>query len=363
LLTGPVARIDLAALEHNLRRARQAAPQSRVMAVIKANAYGHGLLPVARRIADQADALAVARVEEGLVLRRAGIGCRIIVLEGFHDDDELSAALASRIEVVLHQPYQIESLRRRMGTSPEGMACWLKVDTGMHRLGFRPEEILRLAAELHAIDGLVLAGVITHLANADQIDSATTKEQLDRFAPIMEDPNLSTSIANSAGILGWPDSRTEWIRPGIMLYGASPFGGGSNLDPDLRPVMTLNTRLIAIRKLRKGEPVGYGGTWTCPEDMPVGVAAIGYGDGYPRHAPSGTPVRVNGRLAKLIGRVSMDMISIDLRDVPTVAVGDKVTLWGDWPRAEEVAHRAGTIAYELYCGITSRVEYRYTDEG
>ncbi|MES9878853.1 MAG: alanine racemase [Candidatus Sedimenticola sp. 6PFRAG1] len=354
-MMGPRALIDLSALAHNLRRARRAAPGCRVMAVIKSNGYGHGVLRAARGLS-AADAFAVARVSEGIELRRTGIDKQILVLGGALDAEELALASQYRLELMVHHQTQLSLLERHDGS--HSVRCWLKVDSGMHRLGFLPEEVEKAWQQLSGlpvVEGDV--GMVTHLANADDLSDNTTVSQLERFKPLAEKLGVETSIANSAGTLGWPDAHGDWVRPGIMLYGASPFINGSADEDGLRPVMTLESQLIAVKHLPAGSPIGYGGTWRCPEPMLVGVAAVGYGDGYPRHAPSGTPVLVNGSRVPLVGRVSMDMITLDLRSQPDAAVGDTVTLWGEGLPADEVAASAGTIAYELFCGVTQRVSF------
>ncbi len=352
---GPQAFIDLSALEHNLQRVRQAAPQSRVMVMLKANAYGHGMLTVANALQD-ADAVAVARVGEGITLRQAGVTTPIVILEGCFDSQELVQAAENNLQLVIHEPGQINILQQQTLTNP--IQCWLKVDTGMHRLGFPVADALNALRALSECSG-VADGVhlMTHLSNADEPDDPETDRQIRLMRPLVEQTGAPGSIANSGAILNWPESHLDWVRPGIMLYGASPFNGRSGGDDGLRPVMTLQSSLIAINNLSKGDGVGYGKNWVCPEDMPVGVVAIGYGDGYPRHATSGTPVLLNGELVPLVGRVSMDMITVDLRSQPDAATGDRVTLWGRGLPAETIAQYAGTISYELFCGVTSRVEF------
>ena len=358
-LSGPRARIDLAALRHNLAFARRHAPDAKLLAVIKADAYGHGLLPVARALAD-ADALAVARLEEALRLREAGIRKDIVLLEGVNGAGELRQAQQHGLQPVVHRPDQIQMLQQAGG---EAVSVWLKIDTGMHRLGFAPAaaaEAHRQLAACAAVRGT--PRLMTHLACADERDNEVTRQQCRRFDAAVAGLAGEQSIANSAGLLGWPDTRRDWVRPGIMLYGASPFADGSAAD--LRPVMSLETALIALRDCRRGEPVGYGGRWRCPEDMRIGVAAIGYGDGYPRHAPDGTPVRVNGKPAAIAGRVSMDMIALDLRACPGARVGDPVLLWGRGETGERlpvetIAARAGTLSYELFCRLTPRLRFVY----
>ncbi len=352
---GPQAFIDLSALEHNLQRVRQAAPQSRVMVMLKANAYGHGMLTVANTLQD-ADAVAVARVSEGITLRQAGVTTPIVILEGCFDSQELVQAAKNNLQLVIHEPGQIKILQQQTLTNP--VQCWLKVDTGMHRLGFPVADALDAYHALGDCGG-VADGVrlMTHLSNADEPDDPETDHQIRLMRSLVEQTGAPGSIANSGAILNWPESHLDWVRPGIMLYGASPFNGRSGGDDGLHPVMTLQSSLIAVNNLSKGDGVGYGKSWICPEDMPVGVVAIGYGDGYPRHATSGTPVLLNGEMVPLIGRVSMDMISVDLRSQPDATTGDRVTLWGSGLPAETVAQYAGTISYELFCGVTSRVEF------
>jgi len=353
----PQAVIDHSALRHNLAVARSHAPNSRVWAVIKANGYGHGMLQTAMALAS-ADGLAVARVEEAVRLRQAGISQPILVLEGAVFDQELVAADEHGLELVLHQPGQVALLERIGVASP--LRVWVKVDTGMHRLGFDPQDVPTLLGRLDAIPWVQgPPGLMTHLANADDTEDGLTLLQCDRLRNLDPLGRHRLSIGNSAGILAYPASRSHWVRPGIMLYGASPLIGRTAAELGLRPVMTLRSRLIALRSLRRGDAVGYGGSYLCPEDMPVGVVAIGYGDGYPRHAPTGTPVLVDGRHASLVGRVSMDMISIDLRSIPDAAVGDPVTLWGEGLPIDEIAERAGTISYELLCHVTARVRMKH----
>ncbi len=357
-MTRPVrARIDLSALQHNLERVRTVAPDSHIMAVVKANGYGHGLVPVAEALQD-ADGFAVARLEEALVLRKAGIRKPVMLLEGFMDEAELEEADCQKLEVALHSELQVERLEAACLEHP--LRVWVKLDTGMHRLGFPPDQFEDTCRRLEALPFVQQPlGYLSHLACADERDKPATELQRDRFERTVANRSGERSLANSAGILGWPNTQYDWVRPGIMLYGVSPFGDCVGADHGLRPVMTLESRLIAVTSLRKGDAIGYGGSWTCPEDMRVGVAAIGYGDGYPRHAAAGTPVLVKGRRVSLVGRVSMDMITLDLRGHDEVREGDPVVLWGEGLPVEEVAAAADTIGYELLTGITGRVQMAY----
>jgi len=357
MLSRPWASIDHAALRHNLEVARGHAPHSRVWAVIKANAYGHGMVQVARTLSG-ADGFAVARVEEGVHLREAGEAKPILVLEGAVFPEEVEVAVRHRLELALHRADQVGLLERAVPRNP--IAVWVKVDTGMHRLGIPPEEVPALLERLSRCPNLARPpGLMTHLANADDPSDPLTERQCERLRALAPGGGLRLSIGNSAGIVACPASRTDWVRPGIMLYGASPVVGRSAAELGLKPVMTLTSRLIAVRRLRRGDSVGYSGTWTCPEDMPIGVVGIGYGDGYPRHAPTGTPVLIRGRRLPLVGRVSMDMLSIDLRGLSEARVGDQVTLWGVGLPAEEIAERSGTISYELFCRLTGRVRLEH----
>lgn len=356
--TGAV--IKLPALRHNLSRVRETAPRSRIMSVVKANAYGHGIAAVVRALSET-DSFAVASLDEALAIRHAGLAHPVVLLEGVFSADELAGAAHNGCEIVVHEPGQLAQVEA--SHLEHALSVWLKVDSGMNRLGFPLSEARaawqRLSAS-RAVRGPVR--LMTHLACADDTSSRRTTEQLQRFAEATAGLDVERSIANSAGILAWPDSHADWVRPGILLYGVSPFPERCGEDEGLRPVMTMGTELIAIRQLEKGEAVGYGGNWVAPEALTLGIAAIGYGDGYPRHAPNGTPVLVNGAEASLAGRVSMDMIGVDLRAVPDAHVGDRVELWGPALPVERVAGAAGTIPYELLCGVTQRVKFSIVDQ-
>jgi alanine racemase len=355
-MTRPVqASINLLALRYNLERARRAAPKSRIIAVLKANAYGHGLVRVARAL-NHADAFGVACLEEGVILREANIRQPIVVLGGAYEVAELAPMAALSLDTVVHHVNQIEMLESVH--LPRALRVWLKIDTGMHRLGFAPQAMPAVLQRLEACPAVATpVRFLTHFACADDRRDPRTQEQLAVFEAALEGIEGERSAANSAAVLAHPRACYHWIRPGIMLYGVSPFCDGNRSQEDLKPAMTLSTRLIAVNHLKRGDAIGYGGIWACPCDMPVGVAAIGYGDGYPRHAESGTPVLVNGRRTRLVGRVCMDMISVDLRFQPEASVGDPVVLWGEGLPVEEVACHAGTVSYELLCGVSQRVTY------
>jgi alanine racemase len=354
LSRGVEALLDLGALHHNLGVVRQTAPDAVVMAVVKAEAYGHGLERVAQELAGRVEIFGVASLEDAQRLRAAGLRERIVLLSGVQRPADAERAQQLGAEQVVHDASQLAWFRLAHGPA---LPAWLKVDTGMNRLGFRPEgveeawEILRRSPAVSEIVWM------THLASSDLTDDPATPRQLARFrACVGQRPGLC-SIANSAAVLAWPETRHGIIRVGGMLYGLVVMPARCGADFGLRPVMTLRTRLIARRVARRGEPVGYGGSFVCPEDMPLGIAAIGYGDGYPRHLPSGAPVLVGDRPCALAGRVSMDLIAIDLRSASEARVGEMVTLWGPALPAERVAEAAGTIAYELTCGITRRVRF------
>ncbi len=341
------ALVSRAALAHNLARLREASGGSRLLAVVKADGYGHGAIAAATALAD-ADGFGVARVHEGLELRAAGVSRRIVVLSGAWTVADMEAAAGAELDVVIHHEDQL----RAFESAGRSHGAWLKVDTGMHRLGFAPDAV----AGVHARLARTRPVLMTHLANADDRDDGTTREQMRTFDAACADLAGERSAANSAGVLGWPETRRDWARPGIALYGISPFAGALGADLGLRPAMTLATRLVAVNRIRRGEPVGYGGIWVCPEDMPIGVAAIGYGDGYPRHALSGTPVLVGDVRAAVVGRVSMDLLTIDLRACPDARPGERVVLWGEGLAVEEIAEHAGTIGYELVTRVAPRVE-------
>jgi alanine racemase len=347
------ARIDSAALRANLQAIRARAAGRRVMAVVKANAYGHGLVPTALALAD-ADAFAVARLEEAVALRDAGLKRRIVLLEGVLDAAQLAQAAALELDLVVHQPLQIELLEQFRGQRQ--FALWLKVDTGMNRLGFRPQEFRAAWERLRQLQPAPLQlRVLTHLACADEADGRYTAEQLARLRPLIAGLDVELSIANSAAILAQPSTHGAWVRPGLALYGVSPFAAQRGAQLGLRPAMTLESTVIALRAVAPGERVGYGGVWRAQRPSRLAIVAAGYGDGLPRSIPSGAPVLIAGQRAPLAGRVSMDMIAVDITDLPPVAVGDPVELWGTLLAVEEVAAAAGTVAYELLCGVSQRV--------
>lgn len=350
-----VATIHLGALRHNLALIKRQAAPARVMAVVKADAYGHGLERVARALDADAEAFAVAALGDGLRLRAAGHRQRIVVLSGPDHPGDIAEMQRLGLEAAIHHEAQLPWLAEASPRRGQ-LRVWIKIDSGMHRLGFAPVRVGSIHAQLAAMAAIDPdIGLLTHFSESEVFGGAVTQAQIQRFREATDHLAGPRSLANSAGMLGWPEARADWVRTGGLLYGLSVVDGKSGADFGFRPAMSLSTRLIAINQAAKGERIGYNGSWTCPEDMPVGVAAIGYGDGYPRSAVSGTPVRVGDRYVSLIGRVSMDLITLDLREATQAAVGDRVTLWGEGLPVETVASQSGTISYDLTCGMTRRV--------
>jgi len=348
-----IASIDLAAVRHNLSVVQSMAPCSDICCVVKADAYGHGLDNVLGELSD-ARILAVATVGEAEKCRNSGWIGRLLHLQGPANPAELEQMCRLSVEMVVHHVAQLELLESRaQGISNR---LWLKIDTGMHRLGFSVGETVGAFRRLEALRGDHSTILMTHFGCADDPENGLTNRQIALFDEVTEHLPGQVSMANSAGILNFPKSHRDVIRPGALLYGVSPCSGSSASSLGLKPVMTLQCDLIAINQCSRGESVGYGGTWTCPEDMPVGVAAIGYGDGYPCHARNGTPVLLRGQRVPLAGQVSMDMLCLDLRRCNDARVGDQVTLWGEGLPVEEIAAWAGTIPYELICSVTGRVK-------
>ncbi|HEY6095985.1 MAG TPA: alanine racemase [Gallionellaceae bacterium] len=343
------ARIDLAALEHNLNVAHRVSG-ARVMAVIKAAAYGHGLLRTAEALR-AAEGFALLDIQEAVRLREAGYRQQILLLEGFFTADDVPVLAKYDISTVIHSAHQLAMLDAypRRGS----LSVWLKINTGMNRLGFAPQEVPAAMERLRRHPSVRDVTLMTHFAHADE--AAGVAHQLQRFEGLAAPYRAARSMANSASLLRYPQTHGDWVRPGIMLYGASPFPDAPASQFGLRPAMTLSSQLIAVRELAAGEQVGYGGLLRAESRMRIGVVACGYADGYPRHAPTGTPVLVQGQRTRTLGRVSMDMLCVDLSTLPDADVGSAVTLWGDGMPVEEVARAAGTISYELLCALTARV--------
>jgi alanine racemase len=352
------ALVDLDALRHNARHARALAPASQLMAVVKANAYGHGIGPAGLALEPLVDALAVACTEEAQALRAAGVTAPIALLEGAFSADEVGFAQRENCWLTVDNEQQLHWLEQ--ASLPAPVTVWLKIDTGMHRLGMAPAEVgsayRRLRACPNVADGIVLC---THFASADQLASDQTRNQLAAFAAACRGIEAPRSTANSPALLAWPQAHLDWVRPGYMLYGNSPFDHDHPNTAALRHVMTLKSAVISVREVAAGEAVGYGASWVARRTSRVATVTIGYGDGYPRRAANGTPVLVNGRRAPLAGRVSMDMITVDVTDVGNVAIGDEVILWGPQLPAAEVARHADTIGYELTTRMPARTPRVY----
>jgi alanine racemase len=344
------AQISAGAMAHNLRVARSHAGNARVFAVVKANAYGHGLSR-ARRAFAAVDGFAVLTLEEASNLRLMGVKQPILLLEGVFGADEIAPCAELDLWPVLHHAAQLDWWQRQPPARP--MQVFLKFDSGMHRLGFPLAELDQVVARTRALPGVAGATLMTHFAQADEATGVDW--QLQPFLARSAAHALPWSSANSAALLRYPHTRGAWVRPGIMLYGASPFDDQSAAACGLRPAMTLASELIGVQTLQPGEGVGYGQLFRAAEPIRVGVVACGYADGYPRHAPTGTPVRVAGRLTRTLGRVSMDMLCVDLSGLPDAGIGSPVTLWGEGLPVDDVAAAAGTNSYELLCGLAARV--------
>jgi alanine racemase len=348
-----VAIIDVAAMQHNLAVARSNAPHSKVWAVVKANAYGHGLAPAVQAFAD-ADGLGLIEPDGAIRLRELGWNKPVLLLEGFFDADDIAMLAQYDVQTAVHCNEQIALLE---AAKPQKLIdVHLKMNTGMNRLGFMPDAFRAAYARLQALPHVRIVGMMTHFANGEHLDHAVmpVAEQIKRFKQASDGLAGSHSLCNSAGDLVHPEASADWVRPGIMLYGGTP-GGKTAEEFGLRPAMTLASEIIGIQHIQAGDAVGYGSRFVASHPMKIGVVACGYADGYPRHAPSGTPVLVNGVRTRTVGQVSMDMIMVDLSDIADAEVGSEVTLWGQGLPIDEVANLAGTIGYELMCAVAPRV--------
>lgn len=347
------AHIDLSALKHNLRVVRRHA-SAKVMAVVKANAYGHGLLRVAEALRD-AEGLALLDIRDAITLRDAGFRQTILLLEGFFTQEEVPLLAEYELTTVVHNHQQLAWLEAY--PRKNGLSVWLKINTGMNRLGFMPADVPAVMERLKSYRGVRDVTLMTHFAQADE--AVGIAKQFEVFNHVAASYHAPRSLANSATILRHPDAQGDWVRPGIMLYGSSPFADVSAQDLGLQPVETLSSELISVRELRRGECVGYGASFRAENTMRIGTVACGYADGYPRHAATGTPILVNGKRTRTLGRVSMDMLAVDLSDIPDAQIGSRVVLWGEGMPVDEVAQAAGTISYELLCALAQRVPLSY----
>jgi len=347
--------IDLSALKHNYLSIAALAPKSDTIAVIKANAYGHGVVEVAKSLIELVPAFAVAFIDEAITLREAGINIPILILEGPLSANDFYIAQQQNFWLILHNEHQLDWLSKL--NEPFSRQLWIKVDTGMNRLGFSPDKVADIIASLSTEQQKSLV-LCSHLSNADEIDNPKTPKQISILKKLTKQFHCRSSLANSAGVINWPKSHGDYNRSGIAIYGASPVDK-KNLTISLKPVMTLQSSIISLRKLAIGDCVGYGETWQATRPSVIATIAIGYADGYPRNAPNGTPVLINGQQAPLAGEVSMDMITVDVTDLDNVQLGDPVELWGKNLRVETIAKHTGTINYELITRVSARVTKIY----
>jgi alanine racemase len=347
--------IDLEALRKNYRYLKKVAGGNRLIAVVKADAYGHGALEVARAL-ELADAFAVASVGEALALRNGGIEQKILVMGGFISDEELGSCIDNDLDPVLHHQFHLDCLHSRGDLND--LEVWLKVDSGMGRLGFALDRVRDVIGFLLALDTLGSLRLMTHLASADDVDSGFTDGQLSAVDSLQLG-NYEWGIANSAGILGWPDTHNLWVRAGIALYGADPLSDRKTAQRGLRPVMTMTSRVLAVNPHRRGDVIGYANTFVCDRDMDIAVIATGYADGYPRHKIDTAQVEIKGRLCDIIGRVSMDMITVDVTQLAEVGVGDEVTLFGESPNVCDLADCSEMIPYEILCNVGAHAKREY----
>ncbi len=352
-----IAHVDLEALYSNLMFIKNTAKSSKILALVKSDAYGHGAVEVSKFLSTKVDALGVANVCEALELYRANIQARILIFGGFLQDEELVSISDCNLEIVVHNFEQLDLLEKVKLRKP--VSVWLKIDTGMNRLGFYPQDAI--VANQRLLENKQVKKplhYITHFSDADSNDGKTV-EQIDLFKKVTTNWDGDKGLANSAAIFNWSQSHNDWVRPGIFLYGISSIPGVCSEQMGLFPVLTLTSKIITIKKVKRGDAVGYGSTWVCQKDTLMGVIAIGYGDGYPWHIKPGTMVLVHGRYCLVIGRVSMDYITIDITDVANAKVGDLVILWGKGLPVENIAYQAGTSPYELGCQLTKRVKFKY----
>ena len=342
------ALIDLQALRHNYQLAREVTG-AKALAVIKADAYGHGAVQCARALEAEADGFAVACIEEALELRAAGIRAPVLLLEGFFEADELPLIVENDLWCVVHSLWQLDAVEQAALSKP--IHVWLKLDSGMHRVGLHPSDYQAAYQRLQASANVSKIVLMSHFARADELGSVRSVEQVAVFLGARAALTAEISLRNSPSVLGWPRVPSDWVRPGLMLYGTTPFEEPQAVAARLQPVMTLESKVICVRELPAGEPVGYGAKFITSKPMRIGVVAMGYADGYPRQAPTGTPVLVDGVRSQLLGRVSMDMLCIDLTDVPRAGLGSTVELWGKNILASEVAAQADTIPYQIFCNL------------
>jgi alanine racemase len=345
--------IDPSALTHNLTVVRRYAPHARIMAILKANAYGHGLLLAANALKN-VDGFALLELDAAICLRDAGYQQPILLLEGFFSTQELAIFEHYRLSAVIHQTEQIAMLS---ASKHRNLDLFIKINTGMNRLGLAPGQFSQAIGKLLEKQYQKNITLMTHFASADEAcEEENVVQQLQCFKAISKQHPYPCTLANSAALIRFPETHADWVRPGIMLYGASPFPDKTAAELDLQPVMTLSSKIIAVHDLKTGEKVGYNGLFQAPHAMRIGIVACGYADGYPRHAPTNTPVLINNQRSRLLGRVSMDMLAVDLTGIEDAGLNSPVILWGKGLSVDEVALSAGTTSYELLCALAPRVE-------
>ncbi|HLB56526.1 MAG TPA: alanine racemase [Coxiellaceae bacterium] len=355
--------IDLSAIKHNLHLIQEMMPKQKILAMIKSNAYGHGLIPVAKALGN-ADALGVATIAEALQLRNAGIDADIVVMRGFATRDELSIFFADdKLIACVHEHQQLFLLENNSFSENKKLRIWMKIDTGMHRLGFSCDEFQEIYNRLNKLSFIEKHFVVcSHLADADNVDPTFTRQQIMNFENATKNISNEKSLLNSAGIIAHARAHYDWIRPGLLLYGVTPFNSTNeyqSVTKNFMPAMTLESKLIAVKNVKRGEKIGYTCTYIADRDMKIGIVGMGYGDSYPRQAKNGTPVLIREQRCPIVGRVSMDMITVDVSALKEVSVDDTVTLWGRDLSVVEVAQCANTISHELLCHLTGRVNLMY----
>lgn len=350
--------IDLEAIRHNYRLLKKISGDNRLIAIVKADAYGHGATEVAKTLPN-ADAFAVSAVGEGVALRKAGVTQKIIVLAGYVGKQELQTCIEYQLDPVIHQQIHLDHLLNHADLS--GLQVWVKIDSGMGRLGYALDAVPGVIEQLGLAPTLGKVRMMTHLATADNVESSFTGQQMNNVKQLQLD-DYEWSIANSCGILGWPSTHKTWVRSGIALYGANPMSDRKQNAIDLKPTMQMKTLILAVNHHRKGDLIGYSSAYTCGKDMKIAVIAAGYADGYPRHKIETAQVTIHGQLCDIVGRVSMDMITVDVSDLETVNVGDEVILFGTTPEANDVADWAETIAYQILCDVGAHARREYINK-
>lgn len=349
--------INLSAIENNFNLAKSLAAGSKAIAIIKADAYGHGAVAVAKKLQGNADAFGVACIEEAIELRESGVSAPILLLEGFFSADELPVIAEQNFWTALHSVHQVEMIKNATLCQP--INVWPKVDSGMHRLGLNAEEVVEVYQQLNEMDNVADIVLMSHMACADELDNDMSEQQIAFFDKAIASIDAPHSLANSPSILSLPQAHRDWIRSGLMMYGASPFTVPQEFADQLQPAMTFTTEVIAIREVPVNETVGYAASFKCDKPRKIGTVAIGYADGYDRHIGNGSPILVAGQRTQVAGRISMDMVTVDLTDVENVEVGSLVELWGENLPVAEVAEAASTIPYTLFTGVSKRVPRRY----